>query len=233
MHELPLSSVPKWHAIANFWCPVSVDTPCPTCGKLVNFTLIKHHSDQPRSTIAATGQCPACSDPAYFWIIKPGASNDSSQRGCDGLYIFPKPRPRRQPVISQDELNVPALERAYNSAVNAYNSGLWDACAMSCRKTLEGIVKTQFPDAKPPLFNQLKEVFSRQELLEPLIHLTDTLRKGGNLGAHFDLEKEPNQEVATLMLDLLDFIMDYIFSLKYRSQHLEQRLDSLGNDNGD
>ena len=232
MHEIPLSSVPKWHAVANRWCPVSIDTPCPGCGKLVNFTLANHYNDQPRSTISATGQCPACGDAAQFWVVKPGAAHDSAQRGCDGLFIFPKPRPRRQPVISNDELDVAALARAYHSAVNAYNAGLWDACATSCRKTLEGIVKTQFPDAKPPLFNQLKEVFSRQELLEPLIHLTDTLRKGGNLGAHFDLEKEPDQEVATLMLDLLDFIMDYIFRLRSRSQQLEQRLDTLGTENG-
>ena len=231
MHELPLSCVPNWNPVVSRWCPVSVDPLCPSCDKRVNFTLANHYFDQPRVTISATGQCPACGDKAQFWVVKPELTN-TSQRGCDGLFIFPKPRPLRQPVIAKDELDVPALERAYHSAVNAHNAGLWAACATSCRKTLEGIVKTQLPDAKPPFFNQLKEVFSRQELLDPLIHLTDMLRKGGNLGAHFDLEKEPNEEVATLMLDLLDFIMDYIFRLKYRSQHLETRLDSLGGENG-
>jgi hypothetical protein len=35
-----------------------------------------------------------------------------------------------------------------------------------------------------------------------VIRRADAIRKGGNLGAHFDLEKEPNEETATLMIEL-------------------------------
>ena len=63
--------------------------------------------------------------------------------------------------------------------------------------------------------------------MAPLIHLADTLRKGGNLGAHFDLEKTPDREIATLMLDLLDFIMGYLYQLQNKSSELETRLKNL------
>ncbi len=230
MYELQLSTVPQWSHQGNSWCPISVDTPCPHCSKLVNFRLGSHQNDPPRKTISASGTCPSCGNVAWFWIVEPGSANDSSQRGCSGLFMFPKARPRRSPALPNGQVEVEALERAYHTAIDAYNAGLWGACATSCRRTLEGIVATRYPEAKPPLFIQLKEVFGSQELLDPLIHLSDTLRKGGNLGAHFDLEKEPDQDVATLMLDLLDFVMDYLYSLKARSAQLEQRLDSLGSE---
>ena len=124
----------------------------------------------------------------------------------------------------------PALERTYTSAVDSYNAGIWDACAMSCGKTLEGIVQTQFPDAEGTLFEKLQQVFARQELLEPLKHLTDTVRRGRNINAHFNLDIHPDHKTAMLMLDLIDFIVDYIFGLKSRSERLAQRLDGLGND---
>jgi len=82
--------------------------------------------------------------------------------------------------------------------------------------------------SKEPLFQQLKALPEKVNLSEPLILLAENLRKGGNVAAHFDLEKEPDQPVAEAMLDLLDYFVEYIYVLKEKAQDLEKRLDSLG-----
>lgn len=230
MHTLSLSSVPKWVSVQNKWCPQSVDTLCPHCGRLTNLPLQRHLYDQNRNTISADAKCPACHEVSRFWVIDPGDAKDSSQRGCEYLGIHPTPRTTRKPIVTPDKLEHPALARVYQSAFNAYNAGLWDACATACRKTLEGLVHTLLPeeDRKGSLFEQLKTLPEKINLAEPLIVLADTLRKGGNLGAHFDLEKEPDQQVDELMLDLLDYFMEYIYLLKEKSQDLGKRIDVLG-----
>jgi len=147
--------------------------------------------------------------------------------------MYPEPRARRSPVVSPDKLKSPALGRAYQSAFNAYNAGLWDACATSCRKTLEGLVHTLLPeeDRKGKLFDQLKALPQKVDLVKPLVVLADTLRKGGNLGAHFDLEREPDQHVSELMLDLLDYFMEYTYVLEEKAQDLQRKIDALGDPN--
>jgi len=39
------------------------------------------------------------------------------------------------------------------------------------------------------------------------------LRKGGNLGAHFNLEREPDQATARQMLDFVEYLMGYLYVL--------------------
>ncbi len=235
MHSLPLSSVPQWVNVQNKWCPQSVDTFCPHCGRLTNLAFQRQQYDQHRNTIAAEAKCPACHEISRFWIVDPGNGSDTSQRGCQYLGIHPTPRITRKPIVTPDKLDEPALARVYQSAFNAYNAALWDACATACRKTLEGLVHTLLAeeDRRGSLFDQLRKLPEKVNLAEPLIVLADSLRKGGNLGAHFDLEKEPDQHVSELMLDLLDYFMEYIYLLKEKAQHLEKKIDALGDQNAE
>jgi hypothetical protein len=233
MYSLSLSSVPQWVPIQNKWCPQSIDTICPFCGRTVTLRLERYLWDEHRNTMTANAICPGCHEKVRFWIIDPGDGRDSSQRGCAYLGIYPKPRINRKPIVEPDNLNSPALARVYQAAFNAYNAGLWDACATTCRKTLEGLVYNLLPedDRKGALFAQLQKLPEKVNLAEPLITLADSLRKGGNLGAHFDLTKEPDQHVAELMLDLLDYFMEYIYVLKEKAKSLEKKIESLGNNN--
>src|SRR5258708_1349642 len=140
MHQLALSAVPNWANWANMWIPVSVDTICPHCGRMVNLPLTAHSHDVPRNTVSATALCPACSKTSDFWILRPGDGRDSSKRGCEMLSIYPRPRAIREPIVSPDKIGNLSLSRAYQSTLAAYNVGLWTACAASCRRTLEGLV---------------------------------------------------------------------------------------------
>lgn len=230
MHSLPLSTVTNWESSRNnMWLPESVDTLCPFCGRLVNLPLENHQVDATRKTVSASARCPGCGKISGIWVIQPGDGKDSSKRGCAELCIHPNPRVVREPIVAGDKMN-PALARAYQSALAAYNAGLWTACASSCRRTLEGLVHSMLGEeaSKAPLYQQLKSLPDKVNLAEPLVLLAENLRKGGNIASHFDLDKEPDQHVAEAMIDLLDYFMEYVYVLKGKAQDLEKRLDSLG-----
>lgn len=230
MHELPVNCVPKEAWVNGRWCPESVDTVCPHCGRMVNLRLEGHLFDAQRNTISASAKCPGCHKTMKFWVIEPGQSEKRSNHKCAYLAMYPRPRQVRQPIMMPDKFALPVLGRVYQSACNAYNAGLWAACAISCRKTLEGLVQTMLAeeDRKGRLFEQLKKLPEKVDLARPIVALADTLRKGGNLGAHFDLEKEPDQHIAELMLDLLDYFMEYIYVLEEKSRQLDEKIEAIG-----
>jgi hypothetical protein len=62
------------------------------------------------------------------------------------------------------------------------------------------------------------------DLQEPIMKIADTIRRGRNIGAHFDAEKEPDQETTEMMLDLLDYLIEYLFVLPERIERLHDKL---------
>ena len=82
MYELQLTSVPEWRPVQSKWCPLSVDTRCPFCGKMVNLTFEGYQWDPPRKTIAAHARCAGCGESVRFWIVDPGDTKDGSQKDC-------------------------------------------------------------------------------------------------------------------------------------------------------
>ena len=147
----------------------------------------------------------------------------TQEPGCKGLYMYPDPGQVRQPLAIEGGLGNVALERVYRSAIDSYNHGLWNPVAVMCRQTLEGIVQVLDPNGKKgPLFQQLDAMLQKPELLEPLKKLAQTLRTGGNLGAHFDSTMSTDEEFATQMLDLLDFFLEYTFVLRKRADSLAE-----------
>src|SRR5205814_5360298 len=107
------------------------------------------------------------------------------------------------------------VRSAYQDTLRAYNAGIWSATTVSCRVTLEGIVKNLLAQAnvKGPLANQIRQLGTAVDLSQPLITLADALREGGNIGAHFDEQKEADKETAGAMLDLIEYLLEYVYTL--------------------
>lgn len=225
MYQLPKSQIRKTARQNNNakapQYPTAFSMTCPHCSDLVTFTASASTNTSAKA-FAGAAACPACSKAVSVFTM---------QSPPDSSVVFVYPPPAARTTLSDDTItDIAAVDRAYHSAVKAYNVGLWDACLTSCRKTLEGIVKTQGNSTGKTLFQQLRDFFSSQDLSEPLVHLTDTIREGGNLGAHFDMDREPDQDLARMMLDLIDFFLEYIYLLPKQSQALEARLKSLESD---
>jgi hypothetical protein len=214
MYALSLECVVRWGAYHNRWGPETVAIHCPFCGQLATFTLTDHALDDRRNTMAASGMCPGCGKVVRFWLVDPNIAQQGGLK-CQEFCIYPTPSLNRTPMKGMDK-TPPDIRRAYASAVAVFNAGVWTATAVCCRRVLEGIVKNlQREDSQSgPLSQQLENLKTSVDLTKPLTSLADALRKGGNLGAHFDdLEREPDQATASRMVDFLEYLMDYLYVL--------------------
>lgn len=121
-----------------------------------------------------------------------------------------------------------ALRRAFSSAASAFNSSNYVATAVCARRTLEGIFKYRLPesDRKGTLAQLIDRTMNSIDLAAPLASLSHAIRDGGNLGAHFDSDREPTEELARQMVELLNYLISYLYVLPKEIQKLEASLES-------
>ncbi|HEU0277137.1 MAG TPA: DUF4145 domain-containing protein [Rhodanobacteraceae bacterium] len=121
------------------------------------------------------------------------------------------------------------LKRSFVSTVDSFNARNFVATSVCCRRTLEGIIKYLLPEQhrKGNLVQLIDRAATTIDLAEPLKSLSHAIRDGGNLGAHFDEEKEPTEELARQMVELLDYLIAYLYVLPRQIAGLEH---SLGKD---
>ena len=228
MHQLPEAAVSAWVPDGPRSHPSVVDWICPYCTRAVSFTAPAwRHLDGPNWYSPA--HCPRCKGIVQIFTLNVGTGQNSL---CGGiLFMFPAGLARTPApgILENHELADP-LKRAYESAVTVLNTKQWSATAVMCRRLLEGITKSVLPPElhKHPLGKQLEALPAHRSLDKPLLELADAVRRGGNLGAHFDLEKEPDEQVATLMLDLCEDLMEYLFTLPNRIDELHKKIEALG-----
>ncbi|MCF6430535.1 DUF4145 domain-containing protein, partial [Leisingera sp. MMG026] len=79
-------------------------------------------------------------------------------------------------------------------------------------------------DKQKNLFSLIEEVLASEEATSPLKDLSHAIRKGGNLGAHFDELIEPNKETARLVLELLEYLVAYFFSLPSKIEDMSKQI---------
>ena len=111
-----------------------------------------------------------------------------------------------------------------------FNAGVWTATGTLCRRTLEGIVGEFLADTERgrSLAQNLGKLAGAAGFGESLVALSDALREGGNIASHFDPEKEPDQETAEAMLDLTEYLLEYIYALPKRIERLTVSLGQVG-----
>ena len=65
------------------------------------------------------------------------------------------------------------------------------------------------------LAKAIEKSMEYNDFSKPISELASVLRKGGNLGAHFDMETEPDAKVAKAMVELLEYLISnyIIFSI--------------------
>ncbi|MEZ4970469.1 MAG: DUF4145 domain-containing protein [Flavobacteriaceae bacterium] len=205
----------------------SVDYNCPECGRNVNFAL-GWSIPQVHLSLTTTSRCSGCGKISKFIYI----DYDLGTKPEYGkLYIHPDSK-RRSSIIdfskTDSTLNT-SLQKAYESALNVYNVGEWTATSVLCRRLLEGITQDLLPDEnrKHSLYKRIADLPNHLDLTKPILTLADALRKGGNLGAHFDLENTPDKKIASQMLDLLDYLIEYIYILPKRIDNLHTEIKDL------
>lgn len=228
MHQLPDSAIASWIDKGPRSHPTNIGWMCPSCRQNVSFTVGDWHAVGQHDW-HATAQCPLCKQEVQFFTMNVGTGFKSL---CGGtLYMHPSAQARvpNADILNSGRLAEP-LKRAYQSAVNVVRVQEWSAAAVTCRRLLEGITKMALPLElqKEVLAKQIEALPKHLDLGKPLLELANAVRKGGNLGAHFSLEEEPTEEVATLMLDLCEDLIEYLFVLPEQIDQLHVKLETLG-----
>ncbi len=121
------------------------------------------------------------------------------------------------------------IMRAYNAAMKAYNGGSWDASVALCGKVLENIARSElsFTEQSGNLATLVEKLIKAINTDQPLVDLAASLKDGHGLGAHFDLERECNQQIAEITLDLIECFISYLYVFRLRIHQLKQLTGTL------
>jgi hypothetical protein len=225
MKQVPRSDVKSWLNQAGREGPRAISAVCPGCNAMVLFTLESHHYDEVRDTFASSAACPSCGAKSHFWTIAP-TNRDTKNALYHGTVFMHPTAPDYHEALRFGEDVPEPLVRAYHSTVDAYNFRNFTATAVCCRRTLEGLFKYLLPEDKRG-FNLARAIETARETLDlakPLSSLFHAIRHGGNLGAHFDIDKEPTKRIAQFMVELLEYIISYLYVLPREIEKLDRSL---------
>lgn len=225
MQLIPASSIRIWGKVGNGRTPSSISTVCPHCGEKGIFTLSNQQDDTARLAVVSTARCPGCNRHVHFWAIRHDQTPKDEKDNPAAVFMYPVAKNHYpNPDFA---LDIPeALQRAFVSTIDAFNSRNYAATAVCARRTLEGIFKYLVSEEKREanLAKLIEYAKSDIDLAAPLTSLSHAIRDGGNLGAHFDMEKEPNEMLSRQMVELLEYLISYLYVLPNEINKLEQTL---------
>lgn len=226
MQLIVRTSIKKWGNVGKLVTAKAVSTVCPHCAQKVVFNVGKFKEDELRLTVGGTGACPDCDQGVRFWSVQ-----EKSGAGTDGEMpaVFMYPSVKNYYPSPEFSLDIPEpLNRSFISTIDAFNSQNYVATAVCSRRTLEGIFKYLLPKTEKDvnLVRLIEKVKTERDLAAPLTALSHAIRGGGNLGAHFDAEKEPDEFLARQMVELLEYLISYLYILPKQIEELEKNLDN-------
>jgi len=222
MYKLDISDVHGCEITRGIARAKAVTAVCPHCDERGVFTLSNVTGIGPLKSVSYSGACPACRENIAVWSVN--TSGLTSMLSVE-FYMHPDPKQGFQPP-TEIEFVPDSLRKALMATIDAYNAGIYTAAAVSGRRTLEGIFKYLAPEDKRnlPLAKLIQYAQEEKDLSAPLNALSHAIRSGGNLGAHFDPENEPNEEVARQIVELLSYLVSYLYVLPAKIEQLEKDL---------
>ena len=232
MQSLPFECARNWSGPTKhgqFWLtrPATVNTNCPYCGTSVAFSAGTAVLKSDAETVIWKTNCPSCDGSVRFFVICKNIEEESNDP-CDGLCMYPS---RIDAKKFFDTSELPDRTRTvYVEATRAFDAKLWRSTCSNCRTVLEGIVKQIWPESTPvpnSLSQKIRKLAELHAIPEPLVDLANLLREGGNLAAHLDDAKEPSQSVASAMLDLTTYFLEYVHVLPTKITQLRDRMEKL------
>ncbi len=144
----------------------------------------------------------------------------------------PEETPRetqRSPRVSvfSDAAVETKITRAYGAALSSFEAGHWDATIAACGKALESIAKNELPyNERGGTLGQLLEKLPKHVKLEhPLTDLAAAVKDPKGLGAHFDLERDANADIAKATLELVEAFITYVYLFRDKVARLKSLLE--------
>lgn len=213
---------------------------CPYCNRDVNIQLKSFETIKTLGSVAAKGVCPPCGESKTIRVFLIGVQlKQNGNKPCNQIWFEPVPKIRSlitDGLSTSDDAQAIRVWKAYRNAIDAFNSGKWEQSLVSCGRVVEGIGKTKFPNASSTqqigrLFKKLKQEISdkpdTKEVLTPLLSLGEALRVGRNPGGHFDLEGDPDRDLADKVIDLTEFLIKYVYLIANETENVNELIENL------
>ncbi|UWQ95014.1 DUF4145 domain-containing protein [Rhodobacteraceae bacterium M385] len=204
--------------------PNALKITCPMCGTISTFGCSGLRDIGGKECCSTTSQCPACGERVFFFGFMPVV--DEAPRELE-IIVFTE----RSSVLAIKNYKSAVDERivrSYEAAIHAFNSKNYSASLVMAGRTLEGVFKLLLGSgSENKTLGSLVDKASQEIGLEgPLKKLAKLIKDGRNLGAHFDLETEPNKDIAQPVLELTEYLIEYYFVLPSRILAAEEELES-------
>ncbi|WP_424950980.1 DUF4145 domain-containing protein [Deinococcus sp.] len=227
MRGIPIGSVTLWsegrHDGAAPARPLRINSTCGVCGKDISVDVSVGRYHEEHTWLAAT-RCPNPLCGAVLRFVGLEVHDCRFTR----LYIDPSFEDARLPMPGID-LAPERIQKAYMDTLATLNSGIPSAVATLARKTLEGVVRLSYPNPDGlrdrSLFKLIRDLPQSMDLGRPINELAHAMREGGSLGAHFDLDQDTDADAARKMVELLEYLIDYLYVIPRRIGALKRDFD--------
>jgi hypothetical protein len=238
MHRVPIEKVKKWGNNNGHYHPTSIDAKCGYCQQWSNLVCENPSFHGQSKGFTLHGRCVRCDQQSRVFVD----NSSSAAYHFDEMWILPKPEVRESAFLRFENEIPTRILRAYNTAVKSFDLGLWGGCITECGRALEGITRDKFPESirlnkkdeevhlgikLQRLQTEAQKLGDIESLLKPIIELSEALRLGRNTSAHFDVEKEPDDEAALLVLELAEYLMSYFYVIPRQAKILEETIQAL------
>lgn len=226
MYKIEDFMIPQWRKEGNYWVPQATNVKCPHCAEKVTLTLDRFQHNPHCDSLSALASCPSCGKVSHFWIISPTQHRKTDNHQCRDMFMYPAPKVDREPDFSDIEDIPENILEDYQSAVNVFNIGEWNATAVCCRRIMEGLMHHLLdPDMhNKPLFQQMQKLPEKHDMSKPILELATSIREGGNWGAHFSPDSKPDERAASLMIEFVEYFLQYVLALPHKVDRLSKQI---------
>ena len=204
--------------------PKSVQCECPECQEITEFTINANFQNSKTGMITECS-CPCCKKSAVF-IIMPKESTSGQEEHAD-MYLYDLKASKHTINQLENLPNIPNdLVRAYRSAINVHQSKEKSATAVMSKRVIESILKHFLGEEnkKQSISQQLEELPNHIDLANPILTLSQLLAANETLLRMLELETEMDYETSTLVMDLLENLIDYLFILPRKIEMTQAKI---------
>ncbi|RXI96544.1 hypothetical protein DS745_22830 [Anaerobacillus alkaliphilus] len=210
MRRIWPGSILSYSQYGHLKIPKELKCKCPHCSKNAQFNL-KADSHANRIGMFSKGNCSECKSLTSFVIMLSHlneATNDEVK-----VYIYDHKMPFEQ---VENEAKIPGdLVRVYRSALNAHQLQDPFATAVLTKRVFESVMKSFLGEKAKgqALSTQVESLSKHLDLTKPLVTLSQLIRPDSHFHQILELDRDLDEDMATLMIELLDGIIEYLYIL--------------------
>lgn len=237
MHRVDIAKAHDWRSIDpsdknSPAVPGAVDAVCGFCNFHVALTCDSYVHDSNTKSVCMKGVCRRCGKVSTILLAGCKAWTSHQQGAKAGeFWILPRPA-LRELVIDRSSVPEDIFE-AYEEAVGNFNDGRWRGVVTECGRALEGVTQDKFQSKEErKILQQISSNTKDKEpvktiLFSPILKLSSAIRLGRLTGAHFNIKGKANQEVASKVLDMTEYLIRYFYELTRDAEALEKMIESI------